>query len=166
MNYLYSIIISVLVLSSASIVDAKPGGAHDRHQAMYLVNLVRNIDWGNNNVTIGVFGDSPVKSELEALVQRNAKIQVKQLEDFSNVGECDIVFLPDASNRDFFVAQNEIADSPILLVVDKKPLVVRGAEIGFYLEEDKLKIAINPKEIEKTGIKISHTLMEKAATFF
>ncbi len=165
MNSFYSIIFSVLVLPSSFLVDVKPGGAHDRHQAMYLVNLVRNIDWEGENVTIGVIGDSPVTSELEKLVQRNSKIEVKTLDDLSLVAECDIIFLPNTDNQNFYLAQKEIADAPILLVVDKKPLVLRGAEIGFYLEDDKLKIAMNPKEIEKTGIRISQSLMEKAASY-
>ncbi len=165
MNTFYSIIFSVLVLPPSVLADIEFEGAHDRHQAMYLVNLVRNIDWGEDNIMIGVVGESPVVEELQSLVQRNSKVDVKQLEGFEQVVDCNIVFLPNASNSDFFVAQNEIADLPILLVVDKKPLVIRGAEIGFFLEEDKLKIAMNPKEIEKTGIKISHSFIEKAASY-
>lgn len=165
MNTFYSIIFSVMVLPSSFLADIELEGAHDRHQAMYLVNLVRNTDWGEDNIMIGVVGDSPVIEELQSLVHRNAKIDVKKLEGFEQVVDCNIVFLPNASNSDFFVAQNEIADLPILLVVDKKPLVIRGAEIGFFLEEDKLKIAINTKEIDKTGIKISHSFIEKAASY-
>ena len=62
----------------------------------------------------------------------------------------------------FFQVQNIIGDLPILLVVDKKQYVARGAEMGFFVEDDKLKFAINDKAIEETGIKISHSILEKA----
>ena len=165
MNTFYSLIFSALVLPSSFFVDINPGGTHDRHQAMYLMNLIRNIDWEGDKITIGVVGDSPVTNELEIFVKRNSKIELRTLSDIALVTECNIVFLPNTNNQNFYLVQKEIADSSILLVVDKKELVLRGAEIGFYLENDKLQIAMNPKEIEKTGIKISHSLMEKAASY-
>ncbi len=163
MNILNSIFLTALFVPATLSIGFETDGVHDRHQAMYLVNLVRNMDWDGDKITIGVIGESLVTDELEILAERNAKIFIRTLNQFSSIRECNIVFLPGASNSDFYLAQKEIADLPILLVVDKKPLVVRGAEIGFYTEDDKLKIAMNTKEIEKTGIKISQSLMEKAA---
>lgn len=162
MNTYFSILLSIFLFNSSEAITPN-GDLNERHQAMYLVNLVRNIDWETDNVLIGVVGESPVIGELETLLKRNPKVGVKSMTEIKEITTCNIVFLPDASNSSFFLAQKEIGDAPVILVVDKKPLVARGAEMGFYMEDDKLKIAMNPKAIEESGIKVSHTLMEKAA---
>jgi len=161
MNIVFSIILSVLFTHESGSTGV--GNLNERHQAMYLVNLVRNIDWDQEKVMIGVVGESPVTAELETLVKRNPRISIKVLENLSSVTEYQVVYLPDASNSSFFTTQQEIGDAPVLLVVDKRELVARGAEMGFYTEDGKLKIAMNQGAIELTGIKVSHALMEKAA---
>ncbi|MEP1094853.1 MAG: YfiR family protein [Cyclobacteriaceae bacterium] len=161
MNIFFSIILSALFAYESHSIDA--GNLNERHQAMYLVNLVRNIDWSQEKIMIGVVGESLVTAELETLVKKNLKISVRTLEDISSVTECQVVYLPNATNKSFFTTQQEIGDAPVLLVVDKRELVARGAEMGFYTEDDKLKIVMNPSAIEETGIKVSHSLMEKAA---
>lgn len=163
MNLFFSVILSVLLVPNSPSIVFGSDGLNERHQAMYLVNLVRNIDWDHEKVMIGVVGESQVTTELETLTKKNSKIEVRTLEDLSTVKECQIVYLPDANNSNFFLTQNEIGNSPVILVVDKKELVSRGAEMGFYTEGGKLKIVMNPSAIEETGIKVSQALMERSA---
>jgi hypothetical protein len=148
-----------LLLSSA--IGAQGG---DKNQAIYLFNLIRYIDWKSEKIVVGVMGDSPVTSELEVIAKRNSKVEVRSLDDLMSIAECQMVFFPKASDLEFFQAQSVIADLPILLIVDRKQLVANGAEMGFYNEDDELKFVVNTKAIDETGIRVSHSILERART--
>ncbi len=161
MNSILTFILYVCLLQP-SFGGATYGDLNDKHQAMYLFNLVRNIDWSMDRVVIGVVGETPVMEELEKLAAKNPKVEIRALNGFAAVNDCQIVFLPNSSNRDFYQVQTQIGSDPILLVVDKKQYVAMGAEMGFYLEEEKLKFVVNNAALDETGIKVSHTLLERA----
>lgn len=138
------------------------GDEHDRHRAMYLYNLVRNIDWHSQDIVIGVVGESQVTTELESLAKKNTKVTIKTFADFDSIENCDIVFLPNATHPEFYQVQQKIGSSSVMLIVDKKIYVARGAEMGFYIEDDQLRFVVNPDAIKETGIKVSQTILQKA----
>lgn len=138
----------------------------DRHKAMYLLNLVRYIDWNQQEVTIGIVGNSPVTGELQELAQKSKKVQIKTFAEISAIEDCNILFLPGIETRSFSVVQDQLGTGEILIVVDNKSLIHRGAEMGFFIEDEKLKFAVNKGAIEQTGIKVSNSLLEKARSLY
>ena len=161
MNVVFATLISLSVFSNVGL--GVQSEFNPRHQALLLMNLVKNVDWEEEKIVIGVVGDSPVTGELTAVSKRNPKIEVRFIEDLQAVRDCQIVYLPDATNKSFFLTQNEIGDNSTLLVVDKKEMIVRGAEMGFYFEDDKMKMAFNQEAVQASGVKISHVLLDKAS---
>ena len=152
-----------VLLLNPSTGAIKPSGDLDvRHKAMYLINLVRYIDWNQEKVTIGIVGDSPVIAELEKLAQKSKRVEIKIFEDPSSINDCNILFLPGIETRSFSLVQNQYGAGKMLIVVDKKNLIHRGAEMGFYVEEEKLKFAVNRHAIDQTGIKVSNSLLQRA----
>ena len=136
-----------------------------KHQAMYLYNLIRYIDWQSEKAVVGIIGNDEVMPELKRLAQRNSKVEVKLLSDFKGEEQCNMVFLPNATNATFYQTQQEIGNSNTVLVVDKKKLILSGAEMGFYMENEELKFGMNNNAVAKTGIKISNSLLEKFSAF-
>lgn len=142
------------------------GQASDpRHRAMYLYNLVRYVDWQSEETVIGIIGESDIVPDLLKLAKNNKKVRIKQLDSSDGVNDCNVVFLPSATNAQFYQTQKQIGKNPIFLIVDRKQLVIRGAEMGFYLENEDLKFGVNNQAIEETGIKISQTLLTKVSAF-
>lgn len=162
MTTLFSVLLLSFSLNTSDGNLPADGDLDGRHQAMYLFSLVKNIDWHSDTFVIGIVGETPVTNELKTLAKRNSKVEIRNFTELATISECNMVFIPEASNSVFFQAQNTIGDDPILLVVDKKQLVARGAEMGFYVEDNKLKFVVNKQAIEDTGVRISHTLMERA----
>ncbi|MEM6829286.1 MAG: YfiR family protein [Bacteroidota bacterium] len=159
-----SFLISLLLVGQAMVSDVKETTTVDaKRQAMYLYNLVRYIDWKKETTVIGVMGESKVIPELSKIVNQDSKVEVKQIANIDMTHTCDVIFLPDVSNGQFYQVQQKVGSSSILVVVDQKHLVVRGAEMGFYEENQKLKVGVNKQAIQEAGIKISNSFMTKVS---
>lgn len=132
-----------------------------KYQALYLFNFTKYIDWPGEQVTIGVIGNSPVLIELESLA-KNSKVKLLKIAGSESVSSCDMIFLPEAQSRNFDLIQSKLNGSPIILVTENESLVSKGAEMGFYTENNKLRFAINKGELDATGMKVSNTLFGQA----
>ena len=76
-----------------------------------------------------------------------------------------MVYLPNTDNAGFYRTQLAIGKLPVILVVNQKKFVVRGAEFGFYQEDEKVKFAVNRVALEETGFRVSNQLLDRISQF-
>ncbi len=121
------------------------------------------MKWSSPVVTIGVIGNSPVLLEIQSIAKRNPqKLKVIKIAGYESVKSCNIIFLPETQSRNFEIIQVEIGSAPIVLVAESESLVAKGAEVGFYLENDKLKFAINKASLDESKVQVSSALLAVA----
>ncbi|WP_420318907.1 YfiR family protein [Ekhidna sp.] len=153
------IFIGVLLVSSLGMNASAQVG---KFQALYLVNFTKNLDWPGENVTIGVVGNSKALIELESLVSKYPNISIKKISGSESIRDCQLIFLPTAQSRNISLIQSKIGSLPIVLVAEDRSLVSEGAEIGFYMEGNKLKFVINKSALDDSGISASEKLLSVA----
>lgn len=129
------------------------------NQAKYLFYLTNYLDWGHNEVTIGVMGSSPTSDELHDLSEDNGNVTVKIIHEIEKIALCDILFLPESQTSEFEVVQREIGLLPIILITENETLASRGAEISFFEANGKLKLALNKQALEETGIMVDSKIL-------
>lgn len=137
-------------------------GQVSKFQALYLVNFSKNLEWNRNDITIGVVGNTKTLVDLESLTAKYPEIKLKKISGSESVSDCQLIFLPSAQSRNFSLIQGKIGKAPIILVTEDESLVGQGAEIGFYLEGNRLKFSINKSALDKTGVKASSKLLDVA----
>ncbi len=160
MNFL----ISFFLASQFLLANLSPKESIDaRHQALYLYNIVRYIDWKTDKTVIGIVGETKVIPELTKMINGDSKVEVMSIA-VDKVKSCDVIFLSNVSSREFYQVQQQVGHSSKLVIVDQKHLVLRGAEVGFYEEDQKLKVGVNKDAIKEAGIKISNTFLSKVSS--
>lgn len=137
-------------------------GQVSKFQALYLVNMAKNLDWGRDQLTIGVVGNTKALLELERLVSKYDHLRLLKIAGSESVDRCQLIFLPAAQSRNFKLIQNKIGNSAVVLVTEDPDLVNQGAEISFFLEGNKLKFSINQSALESAGINVSPKLLSVA----
>jgi hypothetical protein len=137
-----------------------------KFKALFLYKFTEYIEWptGSDNLVVGVVGNSDVLEELKKFTAAKQNIEVINVSSASQAGSCNIVFLPKGENKQFDAMVSSIGKSSILLVSDNKDLVKKGADIGFFLESNKLRFLINKSNIESKKMLPSSKLLELGTT--
>lgn len=130
-----------------------------KYQALYIYNFTKYMNFTTDKVTIGVLGNSPVLLELQKRAQTGSNLQIIKLAGDDRVTECNIVFIPEAQERNFSLIQNRVGDAPIVIVSETEAMLAQGAEIAFYYEGSKLKFALNKPAMDASKVKVSNSLL-------
>ena len=155
------LVMTVILFCSFCGIEAK--AQVGKFQALYLINFTKNLDWPGENVTIGVVGNTKALTDLEPLADKYANIRLKKISGSESVGTCQMVFLPSSQNRKILEIQGKLNGSSTVLVVEDRDLVSKGAEIGFFLEGNKLKFLLNKKALDEAGVEVNDKLLSVAA---
>ncbi len=132
------------------------------NQALYLLNFIKYFEWTSEEIIIGVVGNSPIVSELELQVKQNPKVKLRKNVDEVSVKDCSMVFIPEAHTSQFELIQESIGKEKIILVTENESLASQGAEISFYVLDNKLKFIANRTALNDSGIKLSTKLLHYA----
>ena len=78
------------------------------------------------------------------------------------IGKCDIIYLPKEQSRNLRLVAQKAKGENVLIVTEDKELAAKGANISFYVEDDKLRFIINKAATADQNIKISSSLLSLA----
>lgn len=133
-----------------------------KFQALYLLNFSKNFDWDQENVVIGVVGKTSIWAELETLAAKYPTISIKRVSVGESLSDCQLVFLPTSQKKNFAAIQGQIGKAPIVLVSEDENLAKEGAEVGFYLEGNRLKFTINQSALRESTVTANDKLLSVA----
>jgi hypothetical protein len=136
---------------------------------LFVYNFMKYIEWpeakSNGDFVLGVYGDSPITKELQALASnrklKGRNIVVKTINKPEDVAECQLLYIPSSKSSVVKTLKDQMKDKPVLLVGEREGLAKKGTALSFCtLEDDALKFDINKKEIEQHQLKISSSLIQ------
>ncbi len=121
-----------------------------KFKALFLVKFSEYVEWpgGNSSMILGVAGDAEVLQAAQEYAIKKEGLQVKKITSPADAKSCSIVFLSKSELGSLGNYISTIGQSSTLLVIDGKDKVRQGADIGFYLEDNKLRYLINKSTIE------------------
>jgi hypothetical protein len=159
---------SVCLAALASATAVHADREEYRLKAAFLLNFARLVEWPpafrpapGAPMVVGVIGDPEVGKALAAGLQGAAAgdhpIEVRNLEDPSQVPGCQIVFLAGTERNDdaILAARGNAA----LSVGQRDDFTRRGGVINFYTESDRLRFEINTRAADAAGLKLSSRLL-------
>jgi hypothetical protein len=140
---------------------------NEKFKALFMYNFTKNIEWPastkQGNFIIGVLGGSPIVKELETIAAKmkvdNLAIVIKTFSSVEEISNCNILFLPSSKSSNLASAITKTSGKHVLIIADKAGLAAQGAGISYFMDGDKIKYEINPKNIEKNGLKVSGSLI-------
>ena len=144
-----------------------------RLKAAYLFNFIQFVEWpdsvfenDNSPIILAVLGKDPFGKILDETVQNekigNHPIIIKRYRYLSQLEFCHVLFVSSSETESFQFILKSIKQSPILTISDIHDFGIYGGNISFYLEENKLRFAINMQALKQADLKVSSKLLRLA----
>lgn len=146
-------------------VDVKQAEAHIK--AVYLYNFSKYIEWPSDyrdgDFIIGVLNGSPAMiAELTKMAASKTagsqKFVVKNFKSATEIGKCNILYVPESSNAQLLDVIKKIKGQSTLLVTESVGDAKKGAAINFVLKESKQEFELNKGNAERCKLVVSSSL--------
>ena len=141
------------------------------YEAVYTYNFTKYVNWPiekGNNIVIGVVGGNNALNSFRRMAKSkstsNRQFIVKPLVSSEQVATCNIVFIAKSHEEEFRNVIKEAYNKPILLITEESQYAKRGSSINFVTIAGKLRFEINQSYLQKTGLRVSNSLMQLAVS--
>ena len=151
-------------------VDTAPG--EYQVKAAILFNFAKFVEWPDAAfpdaaapIIIGVLGEDPFGSALDAAKNKTAngrKIQIMRFNNVQEVTACHILFISSSEKGRLASLLRDLKDFKMLLVGDMEKFAQRGGMINFILQNDTIDFEINVDAVKRAGLKINSRLLNMA----
>jgi hypothetical protein len=139
-------------------------------KAAFLFNFTRFVDWppgsGSGPFCIGIAGADPFGGALEEAVKGRSAgghaIAVKHFKPGEESAACEIVFISGADARKMRVALGRLQHAAVLTVGEGPGFCHSGGVIAFQIEDNKVRLEINPEAAQRARLQISSKLLSLA----
>jgi len=165
---------TVIIILLIGYVAASPlHGEERKHseyevKAAFLYNIGKFIEWpdkaGKNreHLILGLLGNDHFEGYLDALQGkklRGKKIVVKRTNYIHGAKNCDILFISASEKTRIDSILKELANKPILTVADTNSFAEKGVMINFYIDNNRIRFAINNEAAKRANLRIHSNLL-------
>ncbi|HOI42069.1 MAG TPA: YfiR family protein [Elusimicrobiales bacterium] len=151
---------------------AETGDLEAGVKAAYIYNFTRFVEWevpastgaapAAGGFTVCALGEGPVTSALGALEGRKAggsAIKVTRYREAARLSSCRILFISRSAEKG--LERTLAALGPGTLTVSDIPGFARkGGIIGFFMDDKKVRIEVDPRRAGEAGLKLSPRLLQ------
>jgi hypothetical protein len=168
-------LVSVLLPSLHAYGETSSASASEEYKvkAAFLYNFARYVRWPSDAfvdddapVIVAVFGDDPFGSTLvDALAGKQIgerRFVIERIAAVDKLRPVHLLFVPDTSERDIGAIVEHYAGTSTLIVGDSLKTVEVNGSIGFFIEQKKVRFAINTAAIKRGNLEVSSQLLKLA----
>jgi hypothetical protein len=143
----------------------------DQVKAVFLFNFTQFVTWPHGSFpaptspfVIGIVGTNPFGNFLKKVVE-NEKVEghpiaVQHFTGIKDVRNCHLLFVNVQNPAE---AIEELNQRGVLTVGDSADFARSGGMIGFYVENNKIRLQINTRSARAANLSISSKLLRLAA---
>jgi hypothetical protein len=163
------IALAVVMLASAAFV-ASQSVTQPALKAAFLFNFAKFVEWPLDlspaALCVCVLDDVAVEDSLSQLISgapvpgRSVAL-VKGARNRSLRG-CHVVYVGDTDPARVAATLDEVKNAPILTVGDGDQFARDGGMIGLFIEDGRMRFAINPDAAQRAGLRLSSRLLSLA----
>lgn len=167
------ILLAALAVGALTIEAGAQRPAEHQVKAAVVLKFARFVYWpeaafpdSNAPLIIVVLGRDPIGASLEKMVDdptaHDRPLRIVRIDRVEDLPTCHILFISSSENRRLGSILKAVATRPILTVSDMEWFARGGGAIRLGFDEERLRLRINLKAVEKTGLKISSRLLQLA----
>jgi hypothetical protein len=139
-------------------------------KAAFMLNFIKFTEWPARRaelpILICVFGDEAIADALTRTVNgqtvNDRALQVALITSNGAVRDCQLLFVAEREPQRIAAILQEAGRFPVLTVSDVEGSAKRGAMIEFFLEDGRLRFAVNISTMERSPVKLSSRLLALA----
>lgn len=135
-------------------------------KSAYVYHLINYVEWAklpDDEFHVCVLGSESMGAMLRELINRQVKnLPLKiNAEEMENPALCQVLFIG-RSVANWREIVTKLRNTSVLTVSDCENFALGGGMVGFYSQEGKTKLELNPSVMHAANLKISAKLMEVA----
>lgn len=169
-----TVLAALLYLAAASSIRAQAGTSVEYQiKAAFLFNFAKFVDWppdafpsDKSPITLCVFRHDPFGSSLDEIIQgktiNNRAILARRTNELADLKPCQLVFVDKEADKGLSDVLNSLKGTSALVVGESEGFAERGGGIQFFLEDNKLRFAINVDAIQRARLNVSSKLLALA----
>ena len=138
--------------------------------AGFMFHFGKYVQWPSKlqsgDFVIGVVGNSPMKSKLDALASskniNGRKIVVKKVTTAADVAGCSVLFIPNADIGQAATLKPAAKSNNVLLVSEGDGNIAKGSIFNFIEKDGKVRFEYSEADAQAHGLKVSGDLVKLA----
>jgi hypothetical protein len=159
-----------LAIGIAAQVEAEP--TEYNVKAAFIYNFAKFVEWpaeslaGEKPFVIGILGQDPFGGFIDETVLgksvQDKKVIVKRFLKIEDATGCQILFISGSEKEDMAQIIKRLGHAPVLTVSDVGQFAERGGMIHLFMDQNRVRFAINVAAAEQAGLKPSSQLLKLA----
>jgi hypothetical protein len=143
-------------------------------KAAFLFNIVKFVEWpaaetdGSGTASVlGILGRDPFEDVLESILSgkslKGRPFSIRRFRNIGELGDCEVLFVCDSEKKRLPEILDRLGHKPCLTVGDMPEFARCGGMVELFVENDRVRIAVNPRAVENAGLRVSSKLLNLAA---
>jgi hypothetical protein len=162
-----SFLMAWLLMLAAPGGFAQPQGTEQQLKAAFLVNFMKYVEWPDNpaKATICLFGRDVLSAALAGYEGRTVggrELVVRRISSHDQLGECQLVFVPDIEEARIAAILRWTEGLPILTVSDAEFFARQGGGIALVREDARLRFDVNLDALQRARLKAASPMLRLA----
>jgi hypothetical protein len=167
---------AVAFLALAGAIPTRPQAALSVEyevKAAFLFNFAKFVDWPSDAfqsektpISLCVFRHDPFGSALDEVIREkainNRELQARRINDLAQLKACQLVFVSRKEEGQLPEILNNLKGASALVVGESADFAEHGGAVQFFLENNKLRFAINVDAIQRARLQVSSKLLALA----
>jgi hypothetical protein len=142
-------------------------------KAAFLLNFAKFIEWPADvfqdekaQITICILRYDPFGHSLDEILRgktvNNRQVVARRIVEAEELSACQIVFVSEREEKHLPEVLNRLKGSSVLVAGETGTFAERGGGIQFFLEDHRLRFAVNVDAIRKARLTVSSKLLALA----
>ena len=145
-------------------------------KAAFVYNFTQFVEWPDSAFpsrdaafVVATVGPDPFNGALESAMSgktaADRNVQVVHYDTLSDVGQCQVLFVPAALDPSLKSLFDTLGNRPVLTVGETDAFDPAGGCMRFFLEDNRMRFEVSPDAISAAGLKVSAKLMKLARIY-
>lgn len=143
-------------------------------RAAFLYNFAKFTEWPPDGLSAGpltlcVLDDSAVEGALSELVGNSTingrTVTISRNASGARLRACHLLYVGEANSARAAAILEELLGAPVLTVSNGDDFIRLGGIVGLFVEEGRMRFAINPDAAHRAGVRLSSRLLQLARIF-
>lgn len=143
-------------------------------RAAFLYNFVKFTEWPNESLSTGsltlcVLDDSAVEGALSELVGNSTingrAVTISRNASGARLRTCQLLYVGESTAGRASAILEELLGAPVLTVSTGDEFVRLGGIVGLFLEDGRMRFAVNAEAAQRAGVRLSSKLLQLAKIF-
>lgn len=159
----------------ACAMAARPQNNPSEYQvkAAFLFNFAKFVEWPPDTfpnaiapITVCVFRHDPFGSALDDVIRgktiNNRELAARRIHELTELKSCQVLFVDEREEKQLPDILATLKGASSLVVGEGTDFAERGGSIQFFLENNKLRFAINVDAVQRSRLQASSKLLALA----